>query len=66
MPMDRSPTSLPAQPGDALPAARKPARRGLGTWLALAFSLLSVFLTVLLVEVVDVAATGQIETSIGQ
>jgi hypothetical protein len=47
-------------------AARKPARRSLGTWLALAFSLLSIFLTVLMVEVVDVAATGQMETSIGQ
>ena len=66
MPMVRSPTSLPAQPNDAPPGARKPARRGLGTWLALAFSLLSVFLTVLMVELVDVAATGQIETSIGQ
>jgi hypothetical protein len=64
--MDRSPTSLPAQPSDAPPAAGKPARRSLGTWLALAFSLLSVFLTVLMVELVDVAATGQIETSIGQ
>lgn len=63
--MDRSPTSLPEQQGDPARAGRKPARRGLGTWLALAFSLLSVFLTVLMVEVVDVAATGQIETSIG-
>jgi len=41
-------------------------RRSLGTWLALAFSLLSIVLTVLLVEVVDIAATGQVETSIGQ
>jgi PAS domain S-box-containing protein len=65
MAMDRSPTSLPAPPGDAASGARKPARRGLGTWLALAFSLLSVFLTVLMVEVVDVAATRQIEASIG-
>jgi len=51
--------------GEPAPGARKPARRGLGTWLALAFSLLSVFLTVLMVEVVDVAATGQVEASIG-
>jgi PAS domain S-box-containing protein len=46
----------------------RPARRGLrslGSWLALAFSLLSILLTVLLVEVVDIAATGQVETSIG-
>lgn len=67
--MDRSLNSLPAQAPGAAPAAepapRKPARRGLGTWLALAFSLLSIFLTVLMVEVVDVAAAGQVETSIG-
>lgn len=66
--MNRSPKSLSNLPaadaGEAAPA-RKPARRGLGTWLALAFSLLSIFLTVLMVEVVDVAATGQVETSIG-
>ncbi|THC46148.1 sensor histidine kinase [Massilia sp. Mn16-1_5] len=61
--MDRSSTSQPAATGAT---ARKPARRGLGTWLALAFSLLSIFLTVLMVEVVDVAATRQIEASIGQ
>jgi len=61
--MDRSSTSQPAATGAT---ARKPARRGLGTWLALAFSLLSIFLTVLMVEVVDVGATRQIEASIGQ
>mgnify|MGYP000542203309 CR=1 FL=1 len=67
--MDRSPPSLPAAQPEVPPSAdsgRRPARRGLGTWLALAFSLLSIFLTVLLVEVVDVAATGQVEASIGQ
>ena len=64
MSTERSPTSSAAQPGEPT-ASRKPARRGLGTWLALAFSLLSIFLTVLMVEVVDVAATGQIEASIG-
>jgi PAS domain S-box-containing protein len=65
--MHLSRTSHPAQQGDPapVPASRKPARRGLGTWLALAFSLLSVFLTVLMVEAVDVAATEQIEISIG-
>jgi PAS domain S-box-containing protein len=63
--MDSSPTSHPATPSATAPGARKPARRGLGTWLALAFSLLSIFLTVLLVEVVEVAATGQVEASIG-
>ena len=49
------------------PAVRAPQsrRRSLGTWLALAFSLLSIVLTLLLVEVVDIAATGQVETSIG-
>ena len=61
--MDRAPTSLPAPQADTAPRA---ARYGLGTWLALAFSLLSIFLTVLLVEVVDVAATRQVEASIGQ
>ena len=63
--MERSPTSPPAQPSEAASARRKPARRGLGTWLALAFSLLSLFLTVLMVELVDVASIGQVETSIG-
>ncbi len=50
-----------------IPAVRRPTsrRRSLGTWLALAFSLLSIVLTLLLVEVVDIAATGQVETSIG-
>ena len=50
------------------PAVRPPqdSRRSLGTWLALAFSLLSVVLTLLLVEVVDIAATGQAQASIGQ
>jgi len=45
---------------------RQGSRRSLGSWLALAFSLLSIVLTLLLVEVVDIAATGQVETSIGQ
>ena len=45
---------------------RQGSRRSLGTWLALAFSLLSVVLTLLLVEVVDIAATGQVQASIGQ
>jgi PAS domain S-box-containing protein len=40
-------------------------RRGLGAWLALAFSLLSVVLTLLLVEVVERAATEQVKDSIG-
>ncbi|MBF6907421.1 hypothetical protein HN295_19845, partial [Acinetobacter baumannii] len=46
-----------AQPAGDTQAPARRARRSLGTWLALAFSLLSIFLTVLLVEVVDVAAT---------
>ncbi|MGX4642326.1 ATP-binding protein [Massilia sp. SYSU DXS3249] len=56
----------PGQPAAGLPP--RPRRRGLrslGSWLALAFTLLSLLLTVLLVEVVDIAATGQVETSIG-
>jgi len=57
--MDRATNELPA----VRPSRRR--RRSLGTWLALAFSLLSVVLTLLLVEVVDIAATGQVETSIG-
>ncbi|MFC3458726.1 sensor histidine kinase [Massilia haematophila] len=48
------------------PRPRQGRRRSLGSWLALAFSLLSIVLTLLLVEVVDIAATGQVETSIGQ
>lgn len=39
--------------------------RGLGAWLALAFSLLTIVLTLLLVEVVESAATGQVKSSIG-
>ena len=39
--------------------------RGLGTWLALAFTLLSAVLTLLLVEVVDRASTAQVKSSIG-
>lgn len=41
------------------------APRGLGAWLALAFSLLTVVLTLLLVEVVERAATAQVKSSIG-
>jgi PAS domain S-box-containing protein len=63
--MNRSPTSPSARHGEATALPRKPARLGLGSWLALAFSLLSIFLTVLMVEVVDVASTRQVETSIG-
>ena len=39
--------------------------RGLGAWLALAFSLLTVVLTLLLVEVVERFATAQVKSSIG-
>jgi PAS domain S-box-containing protein len=39
--------------------------RGVGTYLALAFSTLSVLLTLILVEVIDVAATGQVKSNIG-
>ena len=45
---------------------RQGKRRSLGSWLALVFSLLSIVLTLLLVEVVDIAATGQVENGIGQ
>ena len=41
------------------------APRGLGAWLALAFSLLTVVLTLLLVEVVERFATAQVKSSIG-
>ncbi|CAN7544668.1 ATP-binding protein [Massilia sp. LjRoot122] len=43
----------------------QPRRRGLGAWLALAFSLLTVILTLLLVEVVERASTEQVKDSIG-
>ncbi|MEW6369778.1 MAG: ATP-binding protein [Pseudomonadota bacterium] len=62
--MDQVTNLEPAQAPSVRP--RQGSRRSLGTWLALAFSLLSVVLTLLLVEVVDIAATGQVETSIGQ
>jgi len=39
--------------------------RGLGAWLALAFSTLTVVLTLLLVQVVESAATDQVKSSIG-
>ncbi len=39
--------------------------RGLGAWLALAFSTLTVVLTLLLVEVVESASTEQVKSSIG-
>lgn len=39
--------------------------RGLGAWLALAFSLLTVVLTLLLVEVVERFATAEVKSSIG-
>lgn len=47
----------------AFPARFTP--RGLGAWLALAFSGLTVVLTLLLVEVVESAATEQVKNSIG-
>ncbi len=46
------------------PAARQ-RRRGLGAWLALAFSLLTVILTLLLVQVVERSSTEQVKDSIG-
>jgi len=39
--------------------------RGLGAWLALAFSTLTVVLTLLLVQIVESAATEQVKSSIG-
>jgi len=63
--MDHTPIDAAAPASTAPQGQAARARRSLGTWLALAFSLLSLFLTVLLVEVVDVAATREVETSIG-
>ena len=48
----------------ATPVSRR-RRRGLGAWMALAFSLLTVVLTLLLVWIVERYATGQAEASIG-
>ncbi|XYJ12113.1 ATP-binding protein [Telluria sp. B2] len=62
--MDQTSNAAAAHTPAVIP--RRGRRRSLKTWLALAFSLLSVVLTLLLVEVVDIAATGQVETSIGQ
>ncbi|MEW7851525.1 ATP-binding protein [Massilia aurea] len=39
--------------------------RGLGAWLALAFTLMSAVLTLLLVEVVERSSTAQVKSSIG-
>ncbi|MFC0254001.1 sensor histidine kinase [Massilia consociata] len=50
-------------PSVSPPAARR--RRGLGAWLALAFSSLTVILTLLLVEVVERASTAYLKESIG-
>jgi len=47
------------------PAATRRRRRGLGAWLALAFSLLTVILTLLLVQVVERSSTEQVKDSIG-
>ncbi|MEN3274555.1 MAG: hypothetical protein V7631_345 [Massilia sp.] len=69
--MNQEPQAAAAQPAGGAPSSPqspRPRRRGLrslGSWLALAFSLLTIVLTVLLVEVVDVAATREMETSIG-
>lgn len=43
----------------------QPRRRGLGAWLALAFSLLTVILTLLLVAVIERSSTEQVKESIG-
>jgi PAS domain S-box-containing protein len=43
----------------------RPRRRGLGAWLALAFSLLTVILTLLLVAVIERSSTEQVKESIG-
>ncbi len=52
---------------DTIPAPSpvKRKRRGLGAWLALAFSLLTVVLTLALVEIVERASTEQVKDSIG-
>lgn len=52
---------------DTIPAPSpvKRKRRGLGAWLALAFSLLTVVLTLALVEIVERASTEQVKESIG-
>ena len=48
----------------ATPPTRR-RRRGLGAWLALAFSLLTVILTLLLVQVVEQASNEEVKDSIG-
>ncbi|BDT60056.1 hypothetical protein MasN3_35500 [Massilia varians] len=48
----------------ATPPTRR-RRRGLGAWLALAFSLLTVILTLLLVGVIERSSTEQVKDSIG-
>ena len=65
--MDRKPNpAATRREGAPIPGAAGRGPSSLGSWLAMAFSLLSIILTVLLVEVADVAATAQAETSIGQ
>ncbi|RZA36911.1 MAG: PAS domain S-box protein [Lysobacteraceae bacterium] len=52
---------------DTFPASSgRPRRRGLGAWLAFAFSLLSVVLTVLLVLVIERSSNEQVKGSIGR
>ncbi len=51
---------------DTFPASPAPGRRrGLGAWLALAFSLLSIILTLLLVGVIEGSSNEQVKDSIG-
>jgi len=51
---------------DTLPTSpNRHLRRGLGAWLALAFSLLTVILTLLLVVVIERSSTEQVKESIG-
>ncbi|WP_051971701.1 ATP-binding protein [Massilia sp. 9096] len=61
MPIRLSTPLLPPLP--ALPRRLRP--RALGAWLALAFTLLSIVLTLLLVGVIERKATEQVKSSIG-
>jgi len=47
------------------PAVQRRRRRGLGAWLALAFSLLTIILTLLLVAVVERTSNEQVKEAIG-
>jgi PAS domain S-box-containing protein len=61
----QSPADATALLPAPMPLLNRPARHGLGSWLAFAFSLLSVLVTAVLVVVSESISAEQVRTSIG-